>query len=102
MLNIYFKFGSFWNNNVCSFVLISKCMSSNNNFLTPTRDNSRDVFAKNWLTEYLKFRNCCTFNSNTKLLNCLCSIKSDLIISCISIFDAQIIIFDIEIQIGKN
>ena len=124
----HFKFSCFWCDKISSSILVSKSMSSYNNWIFPSRYISWNVFNKNWLSEdssskvisncsirrlphlfEIKFFNssliCCncgTFYTNFVQFACFCCFNSHFIICFVSIFDTQVEIFNIDIKERKN
>src|SRR5690606_9007354 len=112
-----FSFATF----ICSFVLISKSMTTNNNWLCPTLNVTRYVAHNDWLTEngsshnvtnssvrrfphffqseffntLFIWSNGSTFDSYVIFFNCFSRINSNLVVGCISVLNSQIVVFDI-------
>src|SRR5690606_17759430 len=110
-----------FDNFISSFILISKSMTTNNNWLCPTLNVTRYVAHNDWLTEnssshnvtdgsvrrfphffQSEFLNTCfiwsdrsTFDSYIIFFNCFSSINGYLVISRISVLNSQIVVFDI-------
>lgn len=111
-----FEGTSFFNLKISGSVLITKSMSSNDDWFFPRRNESGNIFNDNRLSEHsssnmvsngtirrfphffkLEFLNSCfiwsngcTFNTNFALKNCFCSIEGNLVISSISVFHTKI------------
>ena len=109
-------------------ILITKCMTTNTNWCCPVRNQPWNIFTNDWLTKHSTIKNItdssiwalphllkikffytcfircngCTFNTYTILFYCIGSINSYLVIGFITIFNTEIIIFNINIQIRKN
>ncbi len=124
----YSKLSLARNNEISCAVLITKCMASNDNWTIPIRNKTWNVFNYNWLTKYSTIKNVSngairalphlfevellntrfiwcnggTFNSHPILFDGICSINGNLVIGFISVFYPQIVIFDIQFEIGKN
>ena len=117
-----------WGNEVSGLVLISVSVSSNDDWSGPSWNVSWDVFDENWLSEHgsteivsngsiwrfphlLEFEllnsglirgNGGALDSNLVLLDGLGSLKSDLVICGISVFDAQVIVLDVDFKVWKD
>jgi len=98
---------------ICSFVLISKSVSSNNDWFFPSRNKSRNIANDDWFSKYCSIKNVSNspirtfphlfkiklfdscfirsngsaFNTNFVLFDSISSINSDLIVSRISVFN---------------
>ena len=105
-----FNLSWFCDNIILAPILISECMSTNNDGLCPSWDKSWDVRNDDWFSEHgsiknvsnssvgrsphllkLEFlnsagiwSNCSALDSNFMLLCCFCSVNSDLIICLIA------------------
>lgn len=113
---------------VCSFVLITESMSSNNNRLFPSWNQFWDVVDDNGFSEDSTIEDvsdgtvgafphffevelldssfirsdCGTLNTDLAFLNGIGSINGDLVVGCISVFDSKVEILDVEIKEGKD
>ena len=52
-----FKCSRLINSKVCCFILISKCMSTNDDWFCPSRNQSGNIFNNNRLSEYCSIKN---------------------------------------------
>lgn len=117
------EFSRLINDKVSCLVLISKSMTTNNNWLFPSWNKSWDVFNYDWFSKnstiknvsnctiwtfphFFKFEffnssligsNSSTFNTNFTLFNSIGSINSNLIISSISMLNTKIEVFNINV-----
>lgn len=124
----YLELAWFINDNICSSVLISKSMSSNDYGLCPSWNKSWDIRDNNRLSEYssvqfisncairglphlfeAKFNNSgfirsnsSAFNTNFVLLDSISSIYSDLVIGSISILNTEVIVFYLNVQMRQD
>lgn len=107
-----------------SSVLVTKCVSSNNNGFFPSWDKSWDVFNDDWFSKNGSVQNIsdgtirtfphvlkikfldsgfigsdgCAFDTDFALFDGVGCINSDLIIGSISVLDTKIKVFDVKIQ----
>ena len=103
-------------------------MTSNHNWLRPTRNKFWNVLANDWLTENDTIQNvansavgrlphllqveffytgfiwcdCCAFHANTVLQNGMCRVNRYLIVRCVTIFDAQVVVLKIDVEIRQD
>ena len=113
---------------LCCFVNITVCMSCNRDWFLPCSDCRFNAFDNNRCTENCTVKDCtdravralphflqivlfhtgciwsdcCTFDSHTVFLRCHSRINGYLVISLISVFQAQIIIFCLQINKWKK
>lgn len=109
-------------------VLITKSVSSNNDWLSPTRNTSWDVFDNDWLAEddttnnvansavrglphLLEVKllnssfvggNRCTLNADLASFDGFCGVNGNLVICGITVFDTKIVVLDVEIKVGED
>ena len=118
----------FVNDIILASVLITISMSADDNWLGPSWHKSRDVGNDNWLSEDGTIENVSNgavrtlphlletelldpafirsdgsaLNTNLALLNSLCSINCNLIVSCISALDRQVEVLGVNINVWEN
>ena len=103
-------------------------MTSDHNWLSPTRYKLRNILTNDWLAKHHAIQNVadssvrrlphllqieffytgfvwgdgCTLHSNAMLQNGMCRVDGYLIVCGITIFDAQVVVLKIDIEIRKN
>ena len=113
---------------VSSTILITKRVSSNNNWLGPSWNTSGDVFNDDWLTEdntaddvsdsaigglphlfKIEFLNTCFVRSDSSALNTnfacfdrISAVNCDLVIGGVTVLDAQVEVLDVEVQVRED
>jgi hypothetical protein len=113
---------------VCGAILVTKGVSADDDGLSPSGNAARDVldddgFAENdtttdvadgsigrlpHLLEVELLNTCliwgdgCTFNSDFASLDGVCAVNSDLIVSRITVLDAQVVVLNVKVQVGRN
>lgn len=109
-------------------ILVAESMTANDDWLRPAWNQTRNVLADDWFAEdnatenvtdgavwrlphllELEFFNAgfvrrdgCAFYADAVLFDGVCSINGDLIVGLIAVFDRQIVIFQIDVEVWMD
>ena len=122
------ELAGFLGNEVSSTILVTKSMAANDDRLGPARNEPRDILDDDWFAEHSATKDVSdgtigglphkleveflhtslisgdrgTLDANSALFDGVGRINGDLIVSLVSVFDAQVVVADIKVQEGMD